>query len=52
MGITDTENALHSIKDSVMLSSFSDSLRIQDGRAVVSPPKKEHVILADNQNKS
>jgi hypothetical protein len=31
-----------------MLSSFSDSFRIEDGRAVVSLPKKELVTPADN----
>jgi len=47
MGITDTDNAPHSIKDTAMLSSFSDSFRIEDGRTVVSLPKKEHVTPAD-----
>jgi hypothetical protein len=47
MGITDTDTAPHSIKDTAMFSSFADSFRIEDGRAVVSLPKKEHVIPAD-----
>jgi hypothetical protein len=50
MGITDNEP--HSIKDSAKLRSFSDSFRIEDGRAVVSLSKKEHVILAGNQTKA
>jgi hypothetical protein len=52
MGITHTDTAPHAIKDTATLSSFSDSFRIEDGRAVVSLPKKEHVIPADNQTKA
>jgi hypothetical protein len=48
MGITDTDTAPHSSKDTAMFSSFADSFHIEDGRAVVSLPKKEHVIQADN----
>ena len=47
-GITETNTAPHSTKDTAMLSSFSDSFRIEDGRVVVSLPKKELVTLADN----
>jgi hypothetical protein len=47
MGIADTDTAPHSIKDTAMLSSFSDSFRIEDCRAVVSLPKKEHFTPAD-----
>ena len=47
MGITDTDTAPHSAKDNAMLSSFADSLRIEDVRAVVSLPKKD-VIPTDN----
>ena len=50
MGITETDTAPRPIKDTATLSSFSDSFRIDDGRAVVSLPKKEHVIPADNRN--
>ena len=50
MGITDTDIAPHSTEDNAMLSGFADSLRIEDGRAVVSLPKKEHVIPTDNHN--
>jgi hypothetical protein len=50
MGLTDTDTAPHSTKDTAMLSSFSDSFHIEDGRAVVSLPKKEHVIPADNHS--
>ena len=39
MGITDTDTAPHSIEDTAMLSSFLDSFRIEDVRAVVSLPK-------------
>ena len=35
-----------------MLSSFSDSFRIEDGRAVVSLVKKELVTTADNHTNS
>ena len=52
MGITDTDTAPHSTKDTAMLSSFSDSFRIEDGRAVVSLPKKELVTPADNHTKA
>jgi hypothetical protein len=48
MGIRDTDTAPHSSKDNAMFSSFVDSFRIEDGRAVVSLPKKEHVIQSDN----
>jgi len=48
MGITDTDTAPHSINDSAMLSSFLDSFRIEDGRAVVSLLKKELITPADN----
>jgi len=48
LGITDTDTAPHSIKDTAMLSSFSDSFRIEDGRGVVSLLKKELVTPADN----
>jgi len=48
MGITDTNTAPHSAKDNAMLSSFADSLRIENGRAVVPLTKKEHVIPTDN----
>jgi len=49
MGVTDTHIAPHSAKDNAMLSGFADSLRIEDGRAVVvSLPKIENVILTDN----
>jgi len=48
MGITDTDTVPPSVKDTAMLSSFSDSFRKEDGRAVVSLPKKEHAILNDN----
>ena len=48
MGITDTDTAPHYTKDTAMLSSFSDSFRIEDGRAVVSLPNKELVTPADN----
>ena len=47
MGITDTDTALRSIKDTAMLSNFSHSFRIEDGLAVVSQPKKEIAIPAD-----
>jgi len=49
MGITDTDTAPHPIKDTANLSSFSDSFHIDDGLAVVSLPKKENVIPADNR---
>jgi hypothetical protein len=49
MGITDTDTAPHPIKDTATLSTFSESFRIDDGRAVVSLPKKQHVFPADNQ---
>jgi hypothetical protein len=49
MGITDTDTAPHS-KDAATLCSFSDSFHIDDGRAVVSVPKKEHVVPADKTN--
>jgi len=49
MGITDTDTAPLPIKDTATFKSFSDSFRIEDGRAVVSLPKKENVIPADNQ---
>ena len=48
IGITDTDTAPHTIKDTAMLSSLSDSFRIEDGRAVESLPKKELVTPADN----
>ena len=51
-GITDTDTLPHSAKDNAMLSSFADSLRIENGRAVVSLPKKEHVIQTDNHTKA
>ena len=41
MGITDTDTAPLPIKDTATFNSFSDSFRIEDGRAVVSLPKKE-----------
>ena len=47
MGITDIDNAPHSIKENAMLSSISHSFRIEYGRAVVSLPNKEPVIPAD-----
>jgi len=50
MGITDTNTAPRPTKDTATLSSFSDSFRIDDGRAVVSLPKKEYVILAGYRN--
>jgi len=49
MGITDTFIAPPSIKDTAMLSRFSDSFHIEDGRAVVSLPKKEHATLQKQQ---
>jgi hypothetical protein len=48
MGITDTNTASHSIKNTAMLSSFSDSFCFEDGRAFVSLPNKELVTPADN----
>jgi len=48
MGITDTDTAPHSINDISMISSFSDSFRKEDDRAVVSLTKKEFFIPADN----
>ena len=48
MGVTETDTAPHCIKDTAMLSSISDSLRIEDGRTLVSLPKKELVTPADN----
>jgi hypothetical protein len=51
MGITDPDIAPLSFRDSAMFCSFSDSFRIEDGRAVASLPKKEHVIPADNLTK-
>jgi hypothetical protein len=50
MGITDTDITPHSTKGDATLYSFSDSFRINDGRAVVSLPKKKHVIPADKSN--
>jgi hypothetical protein len=50
MGITDIDTEPRSTKDTATLSSFSDSFRIDDGRAVVSLPKKEHLIPADNKS--
>jgi hypothetical protein len=52
MGITDTDTAPLPIKNTETFQSFSDSLRIENGRAVVSLPKKENVIPADNQTKA
>jgi len=49
MDLTVTDTAPHSIKDNAMISSFSDSFRIEDGRAVVSLPKKELVTPADSK---
>ena len=50
MGITYTDTALHSIKDTAILSSFSDSFHIEDGRTVVSLPKKGFFTQADNHS--
>ena len=47
MGITGIDTTPHPIKDTTTLSSSSDSFRIEDGRAVVLLPKKEHFIEAD-----
>jgi len=48
MGITDNDTAKPSVKDTAMLSSFSETFRKEDGRAVVSLRKKERAILNDN----
>jgi len=48
MGITHPDTVPPSVKNTVMLSSFSDSIRIEDVQAVVSLPKKQHAILNDN----
>jgi len=47
MGITDPDTVPPSVKDTAMLSSFSDSFRIEDGRAVVTM-EKGLVKPADN----
>jgi hypothetical protein len=40
MSITDTDTAPRPIKDTATLCSFSDSFRVEYGRAVVLLPKK------------
>jgi hypothetical protein len=42
MGITDTDTASHSIKNTAMLSSFSDSFGIEDGSCVTREERTRH----------
>jgi hypothetical protein len=49
IGITAHQDKLWDTKDSAVLQDFHNSFRIENGRRVVSLPKKENVTLPSNR---
>jgi hypothetical protein len=50
LGISENQKRSLTTKDAAILCNFHDTLPLEDGRRIVSLPRKEYVILSSNFN--